>query len=149
MKQRGKSGNRLPRLCIYSYLVGRVYFTIHFTVRRRGGESGCDGNPRRCTNVPFLHTGPSGNFLPDGAVPSGVGLFSRVAAAYVVYSKIKFPGHTPTSRGSAGSELLAAKNAPNEEDGLPRPPRCLALGVFALISRTPPSSIPPSDRHVS
>ena len=33
MQQRGKSGNRLPRLCIYSYLVGRVYFTIYFTVR--------------------------------------------------------------------------------------------------------------------
>lgn len=39
MKQRGKSGNRLPRLCIYSYLVGRVYFTIHFTVRGGVGDA--------------------------------------------------------------------------------------------------------------
>ena len=33
MKRRGKSGNRLPRFCIFPEVVGRVYFTIHFTVR--------------------------------------------------------------------------------------------------------------------
>ncbi len=28
----GEPGNRLPRFCIFPEVVGRVYFTIHFTV---------------------------------------------------------------------------------------------------------------------
>jgi hypothetical protein len=41
----GEPGNRLPHLCIFPEGVGRVYFTIHFTVRGGGrtpAEVDCD-----------------------------------------------------------------------------------------------------------
>ena len=37
MKEKGEPGDRLPLLCIFPEVIGRVYFTIHFTVRGGGG----------------------------------------------------------------------------------------------------------------
>jgi hypothetical protein len=39
MKQRGKSEIGFPRLMLFSYPVGRVYFTIYFTVRVGVGDT--------------------------------------------------------------------------------------------------------------
>ena len=35
----GEPGNRLPHICIFPEVIGRVYFTIYFTVRGGVGDA--------------------------------------------------------------------------------------------------------------
>jgi len=39
MKEQGEPGNRLPLLCVWLGLVGRVCFTFHFTLTGGGVSS--------------------------------------------------------------------------------------------------------------